>query len=284
MTTLRDEAEAAEYAVVILTWNSRRHIERCLHSLAGASSRRLQLVVVDNGSSDGTADVVASIAPDAELLRNSRNRGVAAARNQGLKRVRAPYAILLDDDTCVEAGAFDLLLDHLDRRPEIGLVGPRLVLPDGSIQPSCQLFPTLRDKVVRQLPQSLGAPLLAEVELRDRDHLGTLEVDYVVGACQTIRMSALREVGWLDEGIFYGPEDVDLCLRLQLAGYGVVYLGEAVVRHECQRVTRHRFDGLAWRHLMGLLHYYRTHRYFWSRSGLYRRISRARRLSMGEGA
>ena len=283
MKAVKAEDPAPEYAVVILTWNSRRHIERCLQSLAEASSRSLQLIVVDNASSDGTADLVGAIAPDAELLKNSRNRGVAAARNQGLQRVRAPYAILLDDDTCVEPGAFDLLLEYLDRRPEVGLAGPRLVLPDGSIQPSCQLFPTVRDKLVRQLPQPLGAPLLAEVELRDRDHRKTFEVDYVVGACQAIRMEALREMGWLDDRIFYGPEDVDVCLRLQLSGYGVVYLGEAVVRHECQRVTRHRLDRLAWHHLMGLLHYYRTHRYFWSRSDLYRRISRVRRTSMEEG-
>ena len=91
-------------------------------------------------------------------------------------------------------------------------------------------------------------------------------------------MSALEEVGWLDEEIFYGPEDVDLCLRMQLHGYRVSYRGDAVIRHECQRVTRHRLDGLAWRHFTGLLHYYRTHRYLWSRQGLYGKIAAASAL------
>ncbi|MDG2305390.1 MAG: glycosyltransferase family 2 protein [Candidatus Binatia bacterium] len=268
-------SETPEYAVVVLTWNSRRHLEKCLRSLPGAADRRLQLIVVDNGSTDGTPEAVLEVAPDAELIRNDVNRGVAPARNQGLKRVRAPYGILLDVDTVVEPGALGALLNYLDDEPEVALCGPRLVLTDGSTQPSCQLFPTVRDKLVRQLPRRFGEQLLRKIELSDWDHLGVRDVDYVVGACQAIRMSGLREVGWLDEQIFYGPEDVDLCLRLQLQGYRVSYLGDRVVRHECQRVTRHRLDALAWRHLAGLLHYYRTHGYFWSRAGLYRRIAEA---------
>ncbi len=268
-------SEAPGYAVVLLTWNSRRHLEACLRSLPTAADRPLQLVVVDNGSTDGTPELVLDLAPHAELIRNEGNRGVAPARNQGLEVVRAPYGVLLDVDTIVEEGALGQLLDHLDAEPAVALTGSRLVLPDGSTQPSCQRFPTLRDKLVRQLPRSVGAGLLRDVEFDDWDHLGVRDVDYVVGACQAIRMSAFREIGGLDQKIFYGPEDVDLCLRLQLAGYRVTYVGDAVVRHECQRVTRHRVDALAWRHLAGLLHYYRKHGYLWSRAGLYRRIAAA---------
>ncbi|MBM4268786.1 MAG: glycosyltransferase family 2 protein [Deltaproteobacteria bacterium] len=275
---------APDYAVVILTWNSRRHVEACLTSLREAApGRSAQLIVIDNGSEDGTPDLVRTCAPEAELIRNDANRGVAPARNQGLERVRAPVAIVLDVDTVVEPNALGRLLDYLDAEPSVGLCGPRLVLPDGGVQPSCQLFPTLRDKLARQLPRRLGESFLREVELASFDHRGTRDVDYVVGACQVIRMSALRAIGGLDDRIFYGPEDVDLCLRLQLAGWRVVFVGEALVHHECQRVTRWRLGKLAWRHLGGLLHFYRTHGYLWSREGLYRRIAAARRLGMGEG-
>ncbi len=277
------EDAAPGYAVVLLTWNSRHHLEGCLGSLPTAAARPLQLVVVDNGSSDGTPEVVRALAPEAELICNENNRGVAPARNQGLQRVRAPYAVLLDVDTVVEPGALEKLLVRLDRESDVALCGPRLVLPDGSTQPSCQLSPTLRDKIVRQLPARFGARWLRAVEMQDWDHRDDRDVDYVVGACQAIRMSALREIGWLDERIFYGPEDVDVCLRLQLHGHRVVYLGDTVVRHECQRVTRHRVDSLAWRHLAGLLHYYRTHGYLWSRASLYRRIAAAR-SGMGKTA
>lgn len=274
---------APEYAVVLLTWNSRRHIEACLRSLPAAADRRLQLIVVDNGSSDGTLSAVRELAPHAELICNAVNCGVAPGRNQGLDAVRAPYGVLLDVDTVVEPGALGRLLDHLDAEPDVALCGPRLILPDGSIQPSCQRFPTLRDKLARQLPRRFGGRLLREIEMWDWDHLDVRDVDYVVGACQAIRMGALREVGGLDDEIFYGPEDVDLCLRLQLQGHRVTYVGDAVVRHECQRVTRHRLDSLAWRHLTGLLHYFRVHGYLWSRAAVYRRIAAARHGGAGAG-
>jgi hypothetical protein len=264
------------YSVVILTWNSRQHAAACLDSLAGAApGYASELIVVDNGSHDGTPDLVLEHAPHARLVRNQTNRGVAAARNQGLVLSRAPVAIILDVDTVVMPGALARLLDFLASNPSVGVCGPRLLLPDGSIQPSCQLFPTVVDKIARQLPMGLGNRWLRDVELSDWNHDGVRDVDYVVGACQAIRRAALRDVGWLDERIFYGPEDVDFCIRMRLAGWRVTYLGDAVVRHECQRVTRRRLNGLTLRHAFGLAHLYRTHGYLWSRARLYDRIAQA---------
>jgi N-acetylglucosaminyl-diphospho-decaprenol L-rhamnosyltransferase len=268
--------QRADYTVVILTWNSRQHVAACIESLREAApGYRGDLIVIDNGSEDGTPQIVRDLAPDARLVRNQINRGVAAARNQGLALARSPVSIILDVDTVVMPGAFARLLSFLDENPSVGVCGPRLVLPDQSIQPSCQLFPTVIDKVVRQLPARLGERWLREVELADWDHTGVRDIDYVVGACQAIRMSALYSVGWLDERIFYGPEDVDLCLRMRLRGWRVTYLGDAVVRHECQRVTRRRLNALTLRHIRGLAHLYRTHGYLFSREGLYRRIDAA---------
>lgn len=268
--------QRADYTVVILTWNSRQHVTACLQSLRDAApGYRGELIVIDNGSSDGTPDVVRELAPDARLVQNQSNRGVAAARNQGLALARSPVSIILDVDTVVLPGAFARLLSFLAASPSVGVCGPRLLLPDHTIQRSCQLFPTVIDKIVRQLPAPLGERWLRDVELADWDHLGVRDIDYVVGACQAIRMSALHSVGWLDERIFYGPEDVDLCLRMRLRGWRVVYLGDAVVRHECQRVTRRRLNALTLRHIRGLAHLYRTHGYLFSRDGLYRRIEAA---------
>jgi len=268
--------ERADYTVIILTWNSRQHITACIESLREAApGYRGDLIVIDNGSEDGTPEMVRALAPAARLVQNQLNRGVAAARNQGLALARSPVSIILDVDTVVQPGAFARLLSFLDETPSVGVCGPRLVLPDQTIQPSCQLFPTVIDKIVRQLPARLGEPWLREVELADWDHTGVRDIDYVVGACQAIRMSALYSVGWLDERIFYGPEDVDLCLRMRLRGWRVTYLGDAIVRHECQRVTRRRLNALTVRHIRGLAHLYRTHGYLFSREGLYRRIESA---------
>jgi len=268
--------ERADYTVIILTWNSRQHVAACVESLREAApGYRGDLIVIDNGSEDGTPDIVRRLAPASRLVQNQVNRGVAAARNQGLALARSPVSIILDVDTVVMPGAFARLLRFLEETPSVGVCGPRLVLPDQSIQPSCQLFPTVIDKIVRQLPARLGERWLREVELADWDHTGVRDIDYVVGACQAIRMSALYSVGWLDERIFYGPEDVDLCLRMRLRGWRVTYLGDAIVRHECQRVTRRRLNALTVRHIRGLAHLYRTHGYLFSREGLYRRIESA---------
>ena len=268
--------ERADYTVIILTWNSRQHVAACIESLREAAPGYSgDLIVIDNGSSDGTPQIVRELAPAARLVQNQLNRGVAAARNQGLALARSPVSIILDVDTVVLPGAFARLLSFLDATPSVGVCGPRLLLPDQTIQASCQLFPTVIDKIVRQLPAWIGEPWLREVELADWDHTGVRDIDYVVGACQAIRMSALHSVGWLDERIFYGPEDVDLCLRMRLRGWRVTYLGDSVVRHECQRVTRRRLNALTVRHIRGLAHLYRTHGYLFSREGLYRRIERA---------
>jgi len=268
--------ERADYTVIILTWNSRQHIAACIESLREAApGYRGDLIVIDNGSQDGTPQIVREMAPAARLVRNQVNRGVAAARNQGLALARSPVSIILDVDTVVLPGAFARLLSFLDASPSVGVCGPRLLLPDQTTQPSCQLFPTVIDKIVRQLPSWIGERWLREVELADWDHTGVRDIDYVVGACQAIRMSALYSVGWLDERIFYGPEDVDLCLRMRLRGWRVTYLGDSVVRHECQRVTRRRLNALTVRHIRGLAHLYRTHGYLFSRDGLYRRIEQA---------
>lgn len=269
-----NKASRPRYTVVILTWNSKQHVGPCLDSLAAASpGEPCDVIVIDNGSTDGTPEIVRERAPGARLIRNRENRGVAAARNQGLVLARTPYSIILDVDTVVGEGAFSRLLDFMESSPDVGVVGPRLVMPDGHVQPSCQLFPTIVDKLVRQLPNGAGDRFLREVELADWDHDGLRDIDYVVGACQAIRMRALHSVGWLDERIFYGPEDVDLCLRMHLAGWRVVYMGDAVVRHECQRVTRQRLNMLTLRHIMGLAHLFATHRYLFSRESLYRRIA-----------
>jgi N-acetylglucosaminyl-diphospho-decaprenol L-rhamnosyltransferase len=268
--------QRADYTVVILTWNSRQHVAACIESLRDAApGARGDLIVIDNGSTDGTPELVRELAPAARLVQNQVNRGVAAARNQGLALARSPVSIILDVDTVVMPGAFARLLRFLDENPAVGVCGPRLVLPDQTIQPSCQLFPTVIDKIVRQLPARFGERWLRDVELADWDHTGVRDIDYVVGACQAIRMSALHSVGWLDERIFYGPEDVDLCLRMRLRGWRVTYLGDAVVRHECQRVTRRRLNALTLLHIRGLAHLYRTHGYLFSRDGLYRRIDAA---------
>jgi GT2 family glycosyltransferase len=252
-------------SIVILTWNSRALLADCLAALPAATAPlTCEIIVVDNGSRDDTATLLAA-RPDLVVVRNQRNRGVAPGRNPGLRLARGEFVALLDVDTVPAPSAFTTLVAHLRAAPGAGLVGPRLLDPAGALQYSCRRFPTLVDKLMRRLPERWSRAITDDVELRAWDHASVRAVDYVIGACQVIRRAALTDVGLLDERIFYGPEDVDLCLRLQRAGWEVAYVPQAVVTHLERRVTRKLLSTLTLRHVQGLGYYFWKHRYLLTR-------------------
>lgn len=250
-----------QLSIVILTWDSRELLADCLAALPPATvGLDTEIIIVDNGSRDGTAAFLAQH-PECVVIRNRRNRGVAPARNQGLRAARGDFVALLDVDTVPEPEAFRRLLERLEAADDVGVVGPRLVGADGSLQYSCRRFPTAVDKILRRLPERWGRAIARDVELRWWDHASVRRVDYVIGACQVIRASALQQVGLLDERIFYGPEDVDLCLRMYRGGWGVEYVPQATVAHLERRVTRRLLSVLTARHVHGLGYFFWKHRY-----------------------
>ena len=252
METGQKNASQVAVSVIILTWNSERQIRACLASLnQGLSAFSSEVIVVDNGSRDRTCAIVRETRPDAQLLCNPDNRGVAPARNQGIRLAQGEYILILDDDTVVQPGALDSLIRYMEDQPEVGLCGPKLTDADGELQLSCRWFPTLADKLARRLPLAAARKVTCKVEMADWDHQTIRAVDYVIGACQVIRRRAIQEVGPFDERIFYGPEDVDMCLRLQQAGWQVTYNPDAVVVHKERRLTRSLRSDLMWKTRMG---------------------------------
>jgi GT2 family glycosyltransferase len=252
-------------SIVILTWNSRALLDACLAALPAATAPlATEVIVVDNGSRDGTAELLAA-RPDVVTITNPTNRGVAPGRNQGLRVASGELVALLDVDTVAAPGSLAMLVARLRAVPGVGLVGPKLVDADGRLQYSCRRFPTLVDKICRRLPARIGRALVDDVELRGWDHTGVRQVDYVIGACQVIRRTALDQVGLLDERIFYGPEDVDLCLRMHRAGWQVEYVPEAVVMHLERRLTRKLLSVLTARHVYGLGYFFWKHGYLLTR-------------------
>lgn len=260
-------------SVIILTWNSQKVVDACLSSLRqGLRVYSCEVIVIDNGSHDQTVAILQERYPWVQLVRNRVNRGVAPARNQGIRLAQGEYIIILDDDTVTQPGALDCLVAYMEAHKEVGLCGPQLLDCNGDCHLSCRVFPTLSYKLLRRLPLPFARKLTRAVEMADWDHASIREVDYMIGACQVIRSAALAEVGLLDERIFYGPEDVDLCLRLQKAGWRVIYNPEAVVRHVERRVTRSLFSFLGYQHLRGLLYYFWKHGYWFSRRRLYAQL------------
>ena len=225
---------------IVVSWNERDDLRRCLTSLRDHPAGPQQVVVVDNGSEDGTAEMVRTHHPEAELLLNDRNRGLSAARNQAMRTARGRYIAVLDSDTVVTPEALSLLCKELELRPSVGMIGPRLVYPDGSLQLSCRRIPSPLALIANRLT---GIDALARNRARrrhlmmDEPHDRPMEVDYMLGATLVFRRAVPARIGGFDQRMPYGFEDADWALRIRKAGWGVLYLPEATVIHRYRRRT-----------------------------------------------
>jgi GT2 family glycosyltransferase len=233
-----------DITVCIVNWNVREDLRRCLDSLAcvaeGSSPVSTQIIVVDNASVDGSVEILRHDFPHVQLIANADNRGFARANNQAFEHARGRYVLMLNPDTIVPPGGLAKLVAFGDAHPASGAVGPKLLNTDGSLQHSCRRFPTIAAALFRNT--MLGAlfprALAAQVYLMaDFDHMHEAEVEWVSGACLMLRREALAQVVGLDEGFFWGSEDVDLCWRLHKAGWKVTYTPEPQVVHAIGRST-----------------------------------------------
>lgn len=262
-------SEAPLISVVLLTFNSERHVAPCFDAL----QRELQpyaheVLAVDNGSKDGSVAWIRTNTPWVRVIENRRNRGVGPARNQGIRASSGRYVLILDIDTVPQPGSLDCLIQTLEAQPSTGVVAPKLVGLDGRLQLTARRFPTLLSKILRQKVDLHTRGYLARENLANWPHDHLRWVDYVIGAAQLLRRDALAQVGLYDERIFYGPEDVDLCLRMWQSGWRVVYQPAATILHAEQRMTR-SLQGFLSRagvgHALGLAWYFVKHRYLFSR-------------------
>lgn len=242
--------------VVILTHNQCDTTVRCLRSLFVAlTGITSQVIVIDNGSTDNTIGRLSAEFPEIEYIKNSANRGVAPARNQGLRQAHGEYVLILDNDTVVPPEAVRQMLDYMRNHPKCGILGPALVNTDGSLQRSALPYPGLGQK----LRNIMG--LRRSLRLWPTDADGTQHPVYVIGACQMMRSETLESVGLLDEKIFYGPEDADLCLRVARAGLDICYYPAIAVCHLYRQITRRRLlSRTSLLHLRALLHFWSKHR------------------------
>jgi hypothetical protein len=230
--------------VCVVAWNAAGDLARCLAALpAAAAGVELQVVVVDNGSRDGTAAVLAAH-PEIEVISNAENLGITVGRNQAVRRVRQPVVLMLDADTVPRAGSIAVMARYLAAHPEVGLVGARLLDPDGSLQLSCRRMPPALLPFLRRPPLSRWFERSGTVDrhlMRDFDHRRAGPVDWVLGACQSYRAELLTILGPYDERIFsHGGEDTDWCLRTWKAGFEVHYVPDAEVVHVYGHFTRRR--------------------------------------------
>ncbi len=226
-----------DLSIIILNWNVAGLLEACLRSLPSALghwSRRTEVLVVDNASTDGSVEMVRREFPGVRLIALDRNLGFSGGNNAGIRASRGKYLFLLNPDTIAHPGSIAMLADYMEAHPEAGIIGPRLLNPDGTLQPSRRRFPTMATALIESTPLQRwlpNAPILRRFYILDRADAETQEVDWVSGAALMCRREALMQAGMLDPGYFMFSEEVDLCRRVSNAGWRIVYLPEAEITH-----------------------------------------------------
>lgn len=240
-------SDRPEVSFVVVAWRSRDDVLRCLASIERHAGLGHETIVVDDGSGDGTPEAVRERFPNVHLVAKERNEGLSRGRNSALPLVRGRKVFMLDADTELKADAVATLVGVLDSRPEVGLVGPRLVNPDGSVQLSPRRDPPLLAPFMRRGPYARLVPdpaSHARHMMKDFDHRTTRPVVWVMGAAQMWRSDLPALIGSYDERVSsYGGEDMDWCLRIWAAGLQVVYVAEAEVEHAWQQMTRRKQFG-----------------------------------------
>jgi len=219
-----------DLSIIIVNWNAKEFLLPCLRSIfEGGQGMNWEVIVVDNGSQDGSGEEVKKAFFRARLIENEKNLGFAKAANQGLQKASGRYALLLNPDTQVKNGAIERLVSFMDAHSDAGVAGAQLLNADGSKQNSIANFP------------SLGTELLNKSLLRwlfpkkfpgkERNYSEPIEVDSVIGACMMVRRDVLDQVGLLDEDYFLFLEETDWCCRMKKAGWKIYHVPQAEIYH-----------------------------------------------------
>jgi GT2 family glycosyltransferase len=222
-----------DLSIVILNWNVRDLLDRCLASIR-SERYALEIIVVDNASSDDSVAMVTTKYPHVIVIANTLNRGFTGGNNQGLEAAQGRYVMVLNPDTEMIGAAVDRLVEFLDSHVDVGAVGPQLLNPDRSIQSSRRRFPT----VITGFFESTWLQGLAPHGLLRRFYLDDVppdrvqDVDWLTGACTVFRREVLDRVGGYDaQSFFMYSEELDLCRRIKQAGWRIVYVPEAHIIH-----------------------------------------------------
>ena len=219
--------------MIIVNWNTRDLLARCLRSVQEArDGLSLEALVVDNASTDGSLEMLRESFPEVTVIANRTNVGFVRANNQALAECRGAYVLLLNSDAALLPGALEHMLGFMQDQPSVGIVGPKIVNPDGSFQSSYMHFPSLLSELLlmtklhrivytRWFPSH--PPWLSEQRKA---------VDWMLGACLMVRWETLQDIGGMDETFFMYSEEVDWCWRARQAGWTIYYLPEAQVLHD----------------------------------------------------
>lgn len=231
--------EAMDLSVIIINWNTRDLLAQCLASVyAYPLDGDFEVWVVDNASADGSVQMVRERFPQVRLIENAENVGFARANNQAIQGSTGRYLLLLNSDTVAQPDALYNMVQFMEEHPQAGVVGPKLLNPDGSFQASYARFPTFLTELllITGLARLITGPYAPSPCPKPRE--AAQPVDWAAGAALLVRRSAIEQVGLLDEGYFLYSEEADLCWRLWQGEWEVWYLPDVAITHCAGASTR----------------------------------------------
>jgi len=257
-----------DVSVCILNRDKKALLKACLESCLAEFARSQllgEVIVVDNASDDGSPEMVSELFPEVHVIRNRENVGFSAGNNQAIKVASGKYILILNNDTVLLPASLQAMIGYMDSHPEVGLAGPKLLNPDGTIQQGAhRRLPRLADTVMQLFwvhhiwP---GNPIAKRAWHLDEALKEPCPLEQVAGCCMLLRREVIASVGAFDEDFYYFYEDVDLCHRIQKSGYKAVYLPESEVMHHGGGTFRTiGFGDKACMLTAGLLRYYKKHK------------------------
>jgi hypothetical protein len=219
-------------SVIVVSWNTRELLKGCLSSIQTTGGSLIQeVLVVDNGSSDGSPEMVAKEFPEVTLIQSKENLGFARGNNLGIKQASGSWLALVNSDVVVHPGCFERLVNYLESDEKVGLVGPAVFGGDGQMQPSWQRLPTIWSTALHSFALDGLLSRLFNRRLNQLSHGQPVEVEMLWGCFWVARREAIAEVGGLDERFFFYAEDIDWCKRFGEAGWKVVFVPAAKATH-----------------------------------------------------
>ncbi|NTU99124.1 glycosyltransferase family 2 protein [Candidatus Falkowbacteria bacterium] len=229
-----------DLSIIIVNYNSAAKTLACLESLKKADLQDLEveLFLVDNNSDEAVEEAAKLIWPSLDFVGNDKNLGMGAGNNVGLRRARGEYVLVLNPDTELKPGSIKTMIRYLKSDESVGLVGPKLLYPDGQEQDSCFRYPNIFLPLLRRTFLGYFAKdYLDSYLMKNLDMSKPQSVEWIMGSCLMIRKSVLDQVGFFDERFFMYLEDTDLCRRINNAGFKVVYLPTAEAIHHHGRAS-----------------------------------------------
>jgi GT2 family glycosyltransferase len=224
-----------DISFIIVNWNTKDILSQCLKSLyENGSSYHSEIIVVDNASTDGSVDLVREKFPEVIVIQNDANFGFAKANNIGFRRSLGRYICFINSDIMVLENCINSLVEFIDRNPIIGILSPRLLRPDLSLNSNCRKFPTLWNNLTAVIGLHKIFPkssFFSTVEMSYFNHDDIREVEVVAGSFWLVRRKAMEQVGLLDEDYFFYAEDMDWCKRFWSLGWKVIFYPEAKAIH-----------------------------------------------------